>query len=89
MYTDRGDGNRTSTFKEAIDPKSTVQIHFNLEGIDDAKGLARSMDGVDSAGIGDYTARELSQIKNAPASVQARVTWYDEHGDVVSSPFGG
>ncbi|WP_412104205.1 polymorphic toxin-type HINT domain-containing protein [Streptomyces europaeiscabiei] len=89
MYQDWGDGNWTSTVKEALDPKSTVQIHFNLEGIDDAAGLARSMDGVASPGAGDYTAWELSQIKNAPASVQARVTWYDEYGDVVSSPFGG
>ncbi|MFJ9117374.1 polymorphic toxin-type HINT domain-containing protein [Streptomyces sp. NPDC102394] len=89
MYTDWGDGNWTSTFKEAIDPKSTVQIHFNLEGIEDAKELARSVDGVDSPGIGDYTAWELAQIKNAPASVQARVTWYDGNGDIVSSPFGG
>ncbi|ULR52249.1 hypothetical protein [Streptomyces deccanensis] len=66
-----------------------MQIHFNLEGIDDPVGLARSMDGVASPGAGDYTAWELSQIKNAPAPVQARVTWYDEYGDVVSMPFGG
>ncbi|MFI0721727.1 polymorphic toxin-type HINT domain-containing protein, partial [Streptomyces sp. NPDC021224] len=89
MYSDWPQGqNWTTTVRQALDPKSGVQIHFNLDGIDDPAEFARPAEGLKDPEIGGYTAWELAQIKSAPASVQARVTWYS-NGDVVPNPFGG
>ncbi|MEW2354543.1 RHS repeat-associated core domain-containing protein [Spirillospora sp. NPDC029432] len=87
MFTDwPEDQNWVTTFKMALDPKSKVKIHFNLDGIDDPAAFARQADGVDDPDIGLFTAWELAQIKAAPASVRARVTWYSG-GKVVGDPF--
>ncbi|WP_432832846.1 ricin-type beta-trefoil lectin domain protein [Dactylosporangium sp. CA-092794] len=89
MYTDwPQDRSWESIVKEALGPDSDVQIHFNLDGIDDPVGLADSAAGVKSPEPGKYTAWELAQIRAASGSAQARVTWYSD-GDIVPSPFAG
>ncbi|MFD5798576.1 polymorphic toxin-type HINT domain-containing protein [Streptomyces diastatochromogenes] len=89
MYTDwPQDSSWMTTVRNALAPKSSTQIHFNLDGIEDPVGLAESQKGVASPDPGDYTAWELAQIKGAPASAQARVTWYSG-GEVVGNPFSG
>jgi hypothetical protein len=71
-------GNPWKTFNKALHPNSNVDIHFNLDGIRDPKGWAASG--------GELTAQELAAIRDAPASVQNRVTWW-ENGRKVESPF--
>ncbi|GIJ57776.1 hypothetical protein Vau01_052920 [Virgisporangium aurantiacum] len=78
-WTDWPDpGNPWPTINEALSPDSTVQIHFNLNGIRDPRAWAQSGS--------ELTAMELAAIRDAPASVQARVTWW-LNGRVDKSPF--
>ncbi|WP_435830873.1 RHS repeat-associated core domain-containing protein [Polymorphospora rubra] len=72
-------GNPWKTINQALDPDSNVQIHFNLDGIRNPVEWARNPQGA-------LTAEELAAIRDAPASVQARVTWYSG-GQPAKSPF--
>ena len=72
-------GNPWQTIDEALSPDSTTRIHFNLTDIRNPKEWASNPQGA-------LTAEELAKIRDAPQSVQDRVTWYD-NGKVVGSPF--
>jgi hypothetical protein len=88
MYVDWPDDTHWQDIvREALDPNSTVEIHFSLAGIDDANAYAKLAEGVSSPGYGQYTPWELAQIKAAPESVQSRVIWYDKDGKVTKNPF--
>jgi RHS repeat-associated protein len=72
-------GNPWPTINKALEPESDVRIFFNLDGIRDPKEWARNPGG-------RLTAEELRAIRDAPKSVQQRVSWY-QYGSKVNNPF--
>jgi hypothetical protein len=71
-------GNPWPTINEALSPNSTVRIQFNLNGIRNPREWARTG--------GELTAMELAAIRDAPASVRRRVTWW-LNGEQTRRPF--
>ncbi|MGC0422485.1 hypothetical protein [Embleya sp. AB8] len=87
MYTHWPQDKSWETYVRGIlHPDSDAKIHFNLDGIRDPKTWAKETGTASPSG--DFTGWELAMIEAAPASVQARVTWYLD-GKVDKSPFSG
>ncbi|MGW5155248.1 polymorphic toxin-type HINT domain-containing protein [Nonomuraea wenchangensis] len=81
-----GGDNWVREFKEYLKDGNTT-IHFNLDGISDAKATAAKGVGIDPIFDGHATAWELAQIKSKP-STWSRVKWY-RGGKEVPNPFSG
>jgi hypothetical protein len=62
--------------REALDPASDTKIVFNLKGIVDPTDWAKTAN-VNNPYASDLTAWELAMIRDAPASVQSRVQWFN------------
>ncbi|MFJ5229400.1 ricin-type beta-trefoil lectin domain protein [Kitasatospora sp. NPDC088391] len=69
-----------AVIRAAMKPDSTTEIYFNLEGIDNPRAWAATVTDVSKSPGSDVTAWELALIRDAPASVQARVRWLGGDG---------
>ena len=73
--------------RDALRPDSDAKIFFNLEGIEGAKAWAATVTDLSNPYAASHlTAWELAMIREAPASVRARVLWYDGT-KVAEDPF--
>ncbi|MDP9791507.1 hypothetical protein J2S43_000019 [Catenuloplanes nepalensis] len=93
-YTDWPDDmNWWTRVERALEPDSTVVIHFNLNGCgdndDEVRAFAAVADDMTSPPSDHYTNWELRMIRDAPESVRPRVIFYrGPPFKRVTNPFG-